>query len=266
MRSINTSTTTRLIQITDCHLGAVPGEQLLGLNTDESLLDVLELMKARQSQIDFIVASGDIASAGQVGAYPRFLDIVANYTKAPIAWLAGNHDLDSVMRKVESSARMDHIELEYWQIIMLNSSVPGSEHGELLPAEMLRLKRCLQVCAKPALVFVHHQPVNVGSEWVDQYIIRNADELLDVLNGFSQVKCLVWGHVHQEYSGSYKHFQLRATPSTCVQFKPASNDFAVDVAMPGYRWFDLHADGSFDTAVVRVENKDYGIDFESSGY
>lgn len=266
MRSINTSTTTRLIQITDCHLGARSGEKLLGLDTDESLVDVLELLTLNHPAIDFMVASGDIASSGQEGAYPRFLDIVARYTKAPIAWLAGNHDLDALMRKVDGKARMDHIELEYWQIILLNSSVPGSEHGELSPDELQRLHDCLQRCSKPALVFVHHQPVKVGSEWIDQYIIRNADELLQTLSAFAQVKCLVWGHVHQEFSGFHSHFQMMATPSTCVQFKPSSSDFALDVAMPGYRWFDLHADGSFDTAVERVPEKDYGIDFNSSGY
>ena len=53
----------RLIQVTDCHLGAEPGEQLLGMDTDESLLDVLTLLRSTEAQADMLVASGDIASA-----------------------------------------------------------------------------------------------------------------------------------------------------------------------------------------------------------
>ncbi len=36
--------------------------------------------------------------------------------------------------------------------------------------------------------------------------------------------------------------------------------------MPGYRWFDLHDDGSFDTGVNRVTGKEYVIDYKSAGY
>ena len=55
-------------------------------------------------------------------------------------------------------------------------------------------------------------------------------------------------------------------PSTCVQFKPGSEDFAVDDAAPGYRWFDLHADGRIETAVSRVEGVEFEVDFSVKGY
>jgi Icc protein len=36
--------------------------------------------------------------------------------------------------------------------------------------------------------------------------------------------------------------------------------------MPGYRWFELNDDGTFDSGVERVPSKDYGVDFASVGY
>ncbi|HEX7764018.1 MAG TPA: 3',5'-cyclic-AMP phosphodiesterase, partial [Cellvibrio sp.] len=63
-----------------------------------------------------------------------------------------------------------------------------------------------------------------------------------------------------------KGVSLLATPSTCVQFKPKCDNFTVDTQMPGYRWFDLRADGQFDTGVARVTNKQYVIDYRSAGY
>jgi hypothetical protein len=38
-----------------------------------------------------------------------------------------------------------------------------------------------------------------------------------------------------------------SVPSTCVQFKPLSDDFAIDDLSPGYRWFDLYANGDVVT-------------------
>ena len=43
-----------------------------------------------------------------------------------------------------------------------------------------------------------------------------------------------------------------STPSTCLQFLPNSDSFAVDSRPPGYRWVDLMANGRIDTEVVWV--------------
>lgn len=264
MRSSSVHTTSRLIQLSDCHLGEQPGERLLGLDTDRSLKDVLELVRHTEQGIDLVVNSGDVASGGQAGAYRRYPGLVSHYLQAPQAWLPGNHDRGPLMR--DRDVQVDRVELPYWQVILLDSSVPGYEHGELAEEELQRLRAALQSCSKPALVFVHHQPLPVGSDWIDQYTIRNGDRLLQLLDAFPQVRGLVWGHVHQAWHGQRGHYQLLATPSTCIQFKPGSHDFALDTNMPGYRWFELYADGTFDTGVERVAARDYGIDFSSSGY
>ena len=52
----------RLIQITDCHLGPQQSETLLGLNTDQSLEDVLQLIQKTESGFDHILCTGDVAA------------------------------------------------------------------------------------------------------------------------------------------------------------------------------------------------------------
>jgi 3',5'-cyclic-AMP phosphodiesterase len=47
--------------------------------------------------------------------------------------------------------------------------------------------------------------------------------------------------------------RLLAVPSTCAQFLPHSEQFAVDPSPPGYRRLTLRSDGSIDTEVLRVE-------------
>jgi Icc protein len=46
-----------------------------------------------------------------------------------------------------------------------------------------------------------------------------------------------------------------ATPATCAQFKPRSDDFALDDKPPGYRVLELMPDGSIATEVVWVDNR-----------
>lgn len=271
----------RLLQITDCHLGEQVGEQLLGLDTDESLADVLSLVQREQAEADFLLVTGDIANNGIASSYTRFLDTLGRYLNTPMAWLPGNHDNPAVMAEVlaersavkgsqaqGSTLAMEQvIEMGSWQLILLDSSVPGYEHGDLADSQLQLLENALT--ARPdlhALVLLHHQPVAVGSAWVDQYVVRNADAFFAVLERYPQVKGVCWGHVHQEFAGERNGLKLWASPSSCVQFKPNNDDFTVDHAMPGYRWFDLYENGRIDTGLSRVADKAYSIDYASLGY
>jgi 3',5'-cyclic-AMP phosphodiesterase len=48
--------------------------------------------------------------------------------------------------------------------------------------------------------------------------------------------------------------RLIATPSTCAQFLPRSDDFAVDSRPPAYRTLELRADGTLITEVVWADS------------
>jgi Icc protein len=56
------------------------------------------------------------------------------------------------------------------------------------------------------------------------------------------------------------------TPSTCVQFKPNSKDFALDTVSPGWRTLELFKDGSIETKVERLRNGKFIPDFNAGGY
>lgn len=257
----------RLIQITDCHLGPEVSESLLGLNTDQSLDDVLQLIAREQPVVDYLVCTGDIASAGHDTCYNRFINSIRTYFSAPLAWLPGNHDSAEIMSLVANAPQSRQIVLDDWLVILLDSAVPGHVYGNLAESELQHLQATLEAhCHKHVLVMLHHQPVPVGSVWIDQYILRNADAFFEIVDRYTNIKAIAWGHVHQDFTGTRKGIPLIATPSTCVQFKPACDEFTVDTQMPGYRWFDLQPDGSFTTGISRVTGKQYTIDYKSAGY
>ena len=156
-----------------------------------------------------------------------------------------------------------------WQILLLNSQVPGEVGGRLGPGDLDRLQRAL-VAARDAslhtLVCLHHQPVPVGCEWLDEQMVEDADALLSSLRDFAGVKGVLWGHVHQEIDRQWEGVRLLASPSTCVQFAPGSKGFRADDQPPGYRWLDLHDNGHIATGVSRVTDVTFYVDLESGGY
>ena len=94
-----------VLQITDTHLGAQPGATLLGMDTDDSLQAVLQEIHSEAVTADLLIATGDIALNGAASSYRRF----AEYAQplAPLqSWIAGNHDLATVMDETEAGPRL----------------------------------------------------------------------------------------------------------------------------------------------------------------
>jgi Icc protein len=262
----------RLVQITDCHLGEQVGTRLLNVDTDQSLAQVLALVKRQQPRIDALLLTGDLSDSGSVAAYRRVLAATADLG-ATVRWLPGNHDSAATMRSVLGGDQrlQRNLLLDNWQIIALDSAVPGEVGGRLEAAELAALRDCLQrEPQRHALVCVHHPALPIGCAWIDSQMIANAAELWRELAPFAQVRVVLSGHVHQEFDTVHNNFQndvrVLATPSTCVQFAPNSADFRVDAAAPGYRWFDLHADGRIETGVERLADYVCDVDLAAGGY
>jgi Icc protein len=257
----------KIIQITDCHLGEAHGDELLSMNPDESLCDVLSLVNTDHPKADFLVATGDLANDPSIPAYQRLHHTLSSSIDYPFAWLPGNHDDPAMMQAVGEFVNVKVHIVGAWLIVLLNSRVEGHIYGQLSHEELAFLETTLQAHQdKHVMVCLHHQLVPIGSQWMDNYIVRNSSDVWSLIDQYDHVKIILWGHVHQEFSDTYNNVALLATPSTCIQFTPGQKDFHVENAMPGYRWLELHSDGSFDSGVERVTEKNYGTDVHSHGY
>jgi len=95
----------------------------------------------------------------------------------------------------------------------------------------------------------------MASRWLDRVALENSEEFFSLLDRYDNVRAIVWGHVHQAYEGMRKNVRLLATPSTCAQFLPHADEFAVDRRPPAYRTLELRSDGSLLTEVVWVEKR-----------
>jgi Icc protein len=265
--------TINLLQITDCHLTKEVSGELLGVNTRESLDAVLDLIQDNitrniHEKPDYILATGDLAQDASVEAYQYFNDKMAAFD-CPVSWFPGNHDSGSVMAQVVSKeAELNKvIQTGDWQFVLLDSSVAGSVHGFLDKEDLAVLEQTLSDNPdRHTMVCLHHHPIDIESAWLDKIGLHNRDQLFEILDKYSNVKAILWGHIHQELDSSREGVSLFATPSTCIQFLPKSNGFAVDNVAPGYRWLSLHANGEITTEVVRAKDYVFHLDLESTGY
>lgn len=156
---------------------------------------------------------------------------------------------------------------DQWQILLLDSQVFGVPHGELSDYQLDWLET--KLAAEPnrnTLLLLHHHPLPAGCSWLDQHSLRNSAALDGVLAKFPRVKNLLCGHIHQEQDLDWNGRRLLATPSTCVQFKPHCANFTLDTIAPGWRWLELHADGSLTTEVCRLTGAQFRPDTASEGY
>jgi Icc protein len=257
-----------LVQLSDSHLFAQADGKLLGMNTHDSLQRVIERVLDEQPSIDLVLASGDLSQDGSPQSYQRFNQLLGQIP-APARWFPGNHDDLAVMQNVcaGSDLLQPIIDLGNWRIILLDTSIAGAVPGFLADDQLQLLRQALQSAgARHVLVSFHHHPVPIGCRWMEPIGLRNPAALFAVLDAYPQVRGVLWGHIHQEFDQLRNGVRLLASPSTCVQFAPGSEEFHVDQEAPGYRWLRLHADGQLDTGVSRVSGIPFEVDYSVKGY
>ncbi|WP_263147224.1 3',5'-cyclic-AMP phosphodiesterase [Pseudomonas sp. RIT-PI-AD] len=257
-----------LVQLSDSHLFAQADGRLLGMDTRDSLVRVVERVLEEQPRIDLVLATGDLSQDGSAESYQRFRAL-SEVIPAPVRWIPGNHDDRQTMDAV--CAHSDLLEpvfdLGGWRIVLLDSSIAGAVPGHLDETQLALLERALaEAGARHVLVGLHHHPVSIGCRWMEPIGLRNAEALFAVIERFPRVRAVLWGHVHQAFDRMRDDVRLLASPSTCVQFAPGSDNFRVDEEAPGYRWLRLYADGRLDTGISRVTGIDFEVDYSIKGY
>jgi Icc protein len=194
--------------------------------------------------------TGDLIQDDSAEAYERFRDLLLPLDLR-IHCIPGNHDIRDLMSAVCCRPPFSYCayeELRGWLIVGIDSCIRGHAGGEVSNDELDRLSETVsRSSAKHVMVCLHHPPVPVGSKWLDSVGLRNGDQVLDRLRSLNRVRLATFGHIHQEYDTEHDGVRIIGTPSTCRQFAPGSEKFAVDDNPPAYRRITLSADGSVDT-------------------
>lgn len=262
----------KVLQLTDPHLLAGESARFLGVDTAQTLGQVLSMAQQDGDwPPDVFLLTGDCAQQADVETYARLRRMLSPLGISCYC-LPGNHDEPLLM---ETELNQDNVYYRRqilagnWQLVMLNSAVPKDAAGRLAEQEFVLLENLLsREPNRHTAVVLHHQPVPVFSEWLDTMALPpdNRERLFHLLGRHRQVRLILWGHIHQEFDSHAGSLRLLATPSTCFQFVPKSKAFAIDRKAPGCRWLYLHADGKLETRVQRLAELPEGLEIHSMGY
>ena len=260
---------TLILQLTDSHFCSRATDTMLGINTRQSFIDTLDSALARGRKPDLVLFTGDLSQDGSQESYHLLRESLKSLT-CDVYCLPGNHDAANLMvdhLTCESIHVQTRILLDHWQILCLNSTIPGSDGGRIDEPEIEKLVNMLEMEPdRYTLIAMHHHPVPTGSHWMDKMQVQNTNALFSALKPFSRVQCIIFGHVHQELDTSIQEIRILGTPSTCFQFKPGQTEFTIDEIPAGYRWIELGQDGSIDTLVERSTHIPSGLERKSAGY
>ena len=244
-----------ILQLSDLHIMKAPEDKLLGINTEHYFRACLEQAFAAKGHFDLILITGDLAQEPCPASYQRIFNILEAY-KTPCLCLPGNHDDYEVMQQILNADRINcrkQILLDNWQLICLNSRVPGKPGGYLSNEELAFLENCLNKNPNyHALIAIHHHCLETNSVWMDSQIIMNTQKLFAIIEQYPQVKVITTGHIHQVLDIKTACFRVFGSPSTCFQFVPESREFSVNDTAPGYRLIDLYADGLVESEIIRL--------------
>ena len=249
----------KVLQVTDTHLYPDMNGKLQGVNTFESFQSVIN--HAVEDTIpDLLIATGDLAQEPDSVTYHIFLEIVRKVYQGPLICTPGNHDLSAPFEQILPTKLMS---LSGWYFVPLDSHVDNHVEGHVSQLQLVNLQKVLEhKCPGPTIVLGHHPPVRIQSEWLDQHRMQEGDQLMNLMNSSGNVRAYICGHVHQRHESQIGSLLFLTAPSTCFQFEPASNRFAVAEDGPGYRWLELSPDGSIKTEVVYLPRSELALELE----
>ncbi len=258
-----------VLQVSDTHLFADLGGTLGGVNTLHTMHQTLEMaLRTLPRKPDLLIATGDLVHDASSAGYDRLAHSLLEL-QIPAHYLPGNHDNPKLMAECMAASGIPDkrlIDTAHWRILLLDSTVAGEEGGHLDTDELIWLEQQIQATDKHLLLCLHHQPIPVGSRWIDTMAVDNGTALVSLANDCPQVKGVIWGHVHQAFEYFEKGVRWLSAPSTCVQFAPGSDEFSLDPVAPGCRVLALSPNGEISSQILRLDTLPEKIELALAGY
>lgn len=215
------------------------------------------LPRIRAFRPDSVLLTGDVSEDGSPASYRAVASRLAE-TAVPVLALPGNHDDPGEMQKHFETGPWSgprFVTLGDWLIVLLDSTGRDRIDGVLHEADLSALSKGLESRdVRHVLVALHHQPMPVDSHWIDRYPLENPERFRGLLEKDGRVRCVAWGHVHQDFVSEDDGIVWLGSPSSVANGLPGYEKFTLDPAGPACRWLRLEPDGRVETGLLRPEN------------
>jgi 3',5'-cyclic-AMP phosphodiesterase len=225
---------------------------LPGVDLRARLAAALAAGRALDPPPDLWVLGGDMMDDGPEPDYRSLGDLCAGLG-APVHLCLGNHDsLDAYARAPLPAAPPRSpgyysLDIPGFHVVILFTAAERRGAGSLDAAQLEWLREDLASSA-PArvLIFMHHPPVEVGVQWLDAIMLKEAGRFWRAADGFRQRICAVlFAHVHFAVSLSRQGVLLASPPAVGWQFRadPGSAKAETAVELPGFNVLDAGESG-----------------------
>jgi 3',5'-cyclic AMP phosphodiesterase CpdA len=189
------------------------------------LAAAVEAVRRLHPQPDVVIVTGDLADHASDQEYEQVKNLLGALD-APVHVLPGNHDDRSQLRghfglQGSTGEPVQYVvELDRLRIVMLDTTIPGQDPGELDRPRLEWLEA--QLAARPdapTLLAMHHPPLLTGVPAWDALSLAAADRaaLGEVVQGHPQVHRITAGHVHRTIAAEIGGVPVLTVPSTYVQ-------------------------------------------------
>ena len=215
----------KFIQITDSHLLEGGNIKLHNIPINEIHFKIFSELKKIETEIEFILVTGDISENGSDESYLNAREIFSSLNK-PTYWIAGNHDNLKAIHwfnnqtniRSEKSFTVNGIHFILLNSVAISSDGKNRSRGVLSISELNFLKLELeQNATKQIVVALHHPPIKSGT-WKDDRMLENAEEFFEVINQFNNVKLVLYGHQHQVNETTIGGTKFYSPPAASFQF------------------------------------------------
>ncbi len=200
-----------IAQISDLHVKR-PGERAYEMvDTAAALERCIGHLNGFRPRPAFVAITGDLVDRGLEEEYAHLLRLLARL-ELPFAAIPGNHDQRELFRHVFSNQAFASrsgpanlaVQIAPLVLLLLDSSVPGKDYGELDSATLRWLDGELAAAAdRPTLLFLHHPPFETGIAHMDRQNLHNAPQLAAVVERHPQVRLIAAGHAHRAVTTSF---------------------------------------------------------------
>lgn len=211
----------KIVQISDIHINADP---VIGADTVERFAACLAHVGARHADAAAIVISGDLTHHGQIRSYRKLREMLDAFPRETLLMI-GNHDHRRTFLDIFPETAIDENgyvqyvrEVGGHRLVFLDTNLEGNHSGRLGPRRLAWLDARLAEAATdevPVLLFMHHNPVEIGVLATDILALVQRKEFAAILKRHREtVRHLFFGHCHMTVSGSIAGVPFSAPRST----------------------------------------------------
>lgn len=253
-----------IVQMSDLHL-RTPGQLAAGgLDTAPYLRRAVQTVLRLPQPPAAVVITGDLTDFGSAAEYALLAELIAPL-HMPVYLLAGNHDDSAQLRRsfahqpwMAGEGPLDYaVAVGPLRLLVLDTSVPGQEHGLLRPAQLDWLaQEMARHRHQSVIVAMHHPPFQTLIPGMDRIGLAEGGPALErLLAGYPNVERVICGHVHRPVQRRFGGTIASIAPATAHQiyldFDPAT-PLSWTLEPPAFHIHALAGDGSIVTHLMPV--------------